>query len=193
MEVLLVEDYPALGYVGDTVQVRNGYARNYLIPRGIAVDFGSRRAKEFQHILTGVTAKRARLRGEAEELGKKVSGERLAFELKVGSGGKAFGSIGVRDILKQMQEKGYALDKKQVRLSDTIKTAGEFEAQIQLHSDVLVPVSIEVKGIVEKAAQSEGKKAKSEDRASDESSEADEALSADAIDSEGLTEISDEE
>lgn len=193
MEVLLVEDYPALGYVGDTVQVRNGYARNYLIPRGIAVDFGSRRAKEFQHILTGVTAKRARLRGEAEELGKKVSGERLAFELKVGSGGKAFGSIGVRDILKQMQEKGYALDKKQVRLSDTIKTAGEFEAQIQLHSDVLVPVSIEVKGIVEKAAQSEGKKAKSEDRASEESSEADEALSTDAIDSEGLTEISDEE
>ena len=193
MEVLLVEDYPVLGYVGDTVQVRNGYARNYLIPRGIAVDFGSRRAKEFQHILTGVTAKRARLRGEAEELGKKVSGERLAFELKVGSGGKAFGSIGVRDILKQMQEKGYALDKKQVRLSDTIKTAGEFEAQIQLHSDVLVPVSIEVKGIVEKAVQSEGKKAKSEDRASEESSEADEALSTDAIDIEGVTEISDEE
>lgn len=188
MEVLLVEDYPALGYVGDTVQVRNGYARNYLIPRGIAVDFGSRRAKEFQHILTGITAKRARLRGEAEELGKKVSGERLAFDLKVGSGGKAFGSIGVRDIVKQLQERGYALDKKQVRLADTIKTAGEFEAQIQLHSDVLVPVSIEVKGIVVKAAQLEGKKAKSQDGSPEDSSIDTEMPTAEDIDSEGAIE-----
>lgn len=193
MEVLLVEDYPALGYVGDTVQVRNGYARNYLIPRGIAVDFGSRRAKEFQHILTGITAKRARLRGEAEELGKKVSGERLAFDLKVGSGGKAFGSIGVRDIVKQLQERGYALDKKQVRLTDTIKTAGEFEAQIQLHSDVLVPVSIEVKGIVEKAAQLEGKKVKSQDDSPEDSTVDEEIPTTEAIDSELPVEVSDED
>ena len=193
MEVLLVEDYPALGYVGDTVQVRNGYARNYLIPRGIAVDFGSRRAKEFQHILTGITAKRARLRGEAEELGKKVSGERLGFDLKVGSGGKAFGSIGVRDIVKQLQERGYALDKKQVRLTDTIKTAGEFEAQIQLHSDVLVPVSIEVKGIVEKAAQLEGKKVKSQDDSPEDSTVDEEIPTTEAIDSELPVEVSDED
>jgi len=192
MEVLLVEDYPALGYVGDTVQVRNGYARNYLIPRGIAVDFGSRRAKEFQHILTGITAKRARLRGEAEELGKKVSGERLGFELKVGTGGKAFGSIGVRDIVKQLQERGYVLDKKQVRLSDTIKAAGEFEAQIQLHSDVLVPVSIEVKGIVEKAAQVETKKGKAQDESPEDSSVDEEMSTAEAIDSEVPIEATEE-
>jgi large subunit ribosomal protein L9 len=186
MEVLLVEDYPALGYVGDTIQVRNGYARNYLIPRGIAVDFGSRRAKEFQHILTGVTAKRARLRGEAEELGKKVSGEQLGFELKVGAGGKAFGSIGVRDIVKQLQERGYALDKKQVRLSDTIKTSGEFEAQVQLHADVIVPVSIQVKGIVEKAAQVEGKSRKSQEDSTEGPSAADELATLEADDNEEI-------
>ncbi len=167
MEVLLIEDFPALGYVGDTVQVRNGYARNFLFPRGIAVDFASRKAKEFNHIMAGITAKRSRLRGEAEELGKKVSAERLSFELKVGAGGKAFGSVGTRDILKALQDRGYAIDKKQVRLNDIIKSAGEFEAEIQLHSEVVVPVTVDVKAIAEKVAKPEGKKSRKKE-ASDE-------------------------
>lgn len=156
MQVLLVEDFPALGYVGDTVQVKSGYARNYLIPRGVAVDVGSRRAREFAHILTGVTAKRTRLKGEAQGLGEQVAKESLSFELKVGSGGKAFGSIGSRDVLKQLNEKGYSFDKKQVRLADTIKAPGEYTATVQLHAEVAVEVAISVAGIKEKKVEDDG-------------------------------------
>ena len=158
MQVLLVENYPALGYVGDTVQVKSGYARNYLIPSGIAVDVSSRKAKHFQHLLSGVNAKRARLKSEAEELGKQVSSESLSFDLKVGASGKSFGSISSRDALKALQDKGYQLEKKQVRLADTIKTPGDYTVSVQLHADVVVEVPVSVIGIKQKEKPVEGKK-----------------------------------
>ncbi|MCI5065799.1 50S ribosomal protein L9 [bacterium] len=146
MQVLLIEDYPSIGYVGETVQVKRGYARNFLIPRGFAVDVGSRRAKEFQHLLKGVGAKRVRLKSEAEELGRRVAHDTMTFSLKVGSSGKAFGSITARDILKKLEERGYEFEKKQVRLEDSIKAPGKYTASLQLHSEVVVELTIVVEG-----------------------------------------------
>lgn len=192
MQVLLVENYPALGYVGDTVQVKNGYARNYLIPRGIAVDVSSRRAKHFEHLMSGVSAKRSRLKSEAEELGKQVSQESLSFELKLGAGGKSFGSISSKDALKQLQDKGYQFEKKQVRLADIIKAPGDYVVTVQLHSEVSVEVPVSVAGIKqkEKTEEPKGKKARGGARSKRDASA--EGLEEDGLEGEESLEVSEE-
>ena len=185
MQVLLVDNYPALGYVGDTIQVKKGYGRNFLIPKGIAVEVGSRRAREVQHLIAGVNAKRARLKSEAEELGKKISGERLSFELKVGANGKAFGSVSVRDVLGQINGLGYDFQRKQVRLSDVIKAPGDYTASVQLHSEVVVEFPISVAGIKEKAPDEprgkKGRRRKADDAVSEDVEAGGEGLEASEV------------
>ena len=107
MEVILQEDYAALGYIGDQVQVRPGFARNFLIPRGIAIAYSKRNVGEMAHRLVAIHAKKAKLKAAAEEEGKKLSAIVLSFTLKFGKQGKSFGTITTRDIEAQLLEKGF--------------------------------------------------------------------------------------
>jgi large subunit ribosomal protein L9 len=193
MQLLLLEDYPALGYVGDTVQVKNGHARNFLIPQGIGIECSSRRAKEFEHLMKGVTAKRARLKSDAESLGSEIAKEKLSFELKVGSGGRAFGSITSRDILKKLEERGYSLEKKQVRLHDPIKTPGEHVAEVQLHGEVTVELSVEVVGIKDTSKDAGGDAGDKKASGSDAEAEVPEGEDSGATDAGDESSASDEE
>lgn len=152
MKVLLKENYPKLGYVGDTIEVRPGYARNYLLPRGIAVEAGSRSAKQFAHVLSGVLVRRTKLKVEAETMASRMQSISLEFTLKVSDGGKSFGAITSRDIEAALKEKGYAVERRQIRLAEPLKNSGKFSVEVKLHAEVsaFVPVVIEAEKRAEK-------------------------------------------
>lgn len=168
MEVILQSDFPSLGYVGDRVNVANGYARNYLIPRGVAVEASSRNERQIKHLLSAINVKKARLRGEAEELSKKVGAVTVEFKLKVGEGGKTFGAITPKDIEAALKAQGFDILRKQIRLLEPLKKAGEYKVQVKLHSEVTASITakLTLEGQLEKREddgapkKGRGKKAK---------------------------------
>jgi len=144
MEVILKEDYISLGYIGDTVRVRRGFARNFLIPRGIAVEASSGNERQLKHKLSGIIAKRIKKKAEAEEFAKVLGQVTVEFTLKVGAKGKSFGAVTSRDIEASLKALGYEVDRRQIRLNETIKGAGVYAVDVKLHSEVTVPVSVKV-------------------------------------------------
>lgn len=144
MEVILREDCLPLGYVGDTVRVKRGYARNYLLPRGLAVEASSTNSRALKHQLSGIMAKRVKKRAEAEQFGAVLSQIIVEFTLKMGAQGKSFGSVTTRDIEASLKSLGYEVDRRQIKLVDVIKGAGLHKAEVKLHSEVTVPLQIKV-------------------------------------------------
>ena len=158
MEVILRENFPTLGYVGDLVNVKRGYARNFLIPRGIAVESSSRNSALLRHKLSAIAARRAKLKVEAEEYSKKLSSVVLEYTLKLGEGGKVFGSIGTKDIEATFKAAGFEISKTQIKLTEAIKKAGEYAVIVKLHADVSVtfPVKVQSETPKKKADAEEG-------------------------------------
>jgi large subunit ribosomal protein L9 len=144
MEVILKEDYISLGYIGDTVRVRRGFARNFLIPRGIAVEASSGNERQLKHKLSGIISKRIKKKAEAEAFAKVLGQVTVEFTLKVGAKGKSFGSVTTRDIEASLKALGYAVDRRQIRISETIKVPGVYTVEVKLHSEVVVPVNVKV-------------------------------------------------
>lgn len=144
MEVILREDFLTLGYVGDTVSVRRGFARNYLIPNGIAVEASSGNERQLKHKLSAIIAKRMKKKTEAEEFGKVLGQVTVELTLKVGAQGKSFGSISGKDIESKLKELGYNVDRRQIKLADPIRSAGSFEVEVKLHSEVSVGIQLKV-------------------------------------------------
>jgi large subunit ribosomal protein L9 len=144
MEVILREDYISLGYIGDTVKVRRGFARNYLIPRGIAVEASSENERALKHKLGSIMAKRIKKKAEAEAFGKVLEQITVEFTLKVGAKGKSFGSVTTRDIESSLKALGYEVDRRQIRLAETIKGPGIYKVEVKLHSEVSVAVQVKV-------------------------------------------------
>lgn len=144
MEVILREDFLSLGYVGDTVRVKRGFARNYLIPRGIAVESSTTNEKVLKHKLSAIVAKRIKKKTEAEQFGKILEQVIVEFTLKVGAKGKSFGSVTTKDIEASLKALGYEVDRRQIRLIDAIRGAGVHTVEVKLHSEVVVPVQVKV-------------------------------------------------
>ena len=144
MEVILREDFLSLGYVGDTVRVKRGFARNYLIPRGIAVESSTTNEKVLKHKLSAIVAKRIKKKAEAEQFGKILEQVIVEFTLKVGAKGKSFGSVTTKDIEASLKALGYEVDRRQIRLIDAIRGAGVHTVEVKLHSEVVVPVQVKV-------------------------------------------------
>ncbi len=145
MLVILKQDFPSLGYVGDQVNVRRGYARNYLIPRGVAVEIASRNAAVVSHRMAGIAAHKSKLKLKAQELGQELTNKaKLEFTLKIGGQNKSFGSVSARDIELALVEQGFKLDRKQIRLHEAIKSGGEFVVTIKLHSEVSIDLPVKV-------------------------------------------------
>lgn len=142
MQVILRQDYEPLGKIGTQVNVKDGYARNYLIPRGIAVPAtkGNIRILEEETRLKELRENRSLKRSQslAENL-KKLS---LTIPVKVGEEDKVFGAVTAQEISEQLKEKGYDIDKKQILLDEPIKALGIFDIPIKLHSEVEVTVKL---------------------------------------------------
>lgn len=166
MEIILLEDFPALGYVGDRVRVRPGYARNFLLPRGVAAELTNRNARLMAHQMAVVNAKRAKLKAQAQELASSVSGIKLDFKLKVGKNLKSFGSISVRDIENELKKLGHDFDRKRIKLPEPIRKAGEYRVEVKLHSEVSATIAVLVEAEIvvaeeptEKPSRKKGRRA----------------------------------
>ncbi len=144
MEVILREDFLSLGYVGDTVRVKRGFARNYLIPRGIAVESSTTNEKVLKHKLAAIVAKRIKKKAEAEQFAKILEQVIVEFTLKVGAKGKSFGSVTAKDVEASLRALGYEVDRRQIRLIEAIRGPGAHKVEVKLHSEVVVPVQVKV-------------------------------------------------
>ena len=160
MEIVLAQDVVGLGDVGQRVVVKSGYARNYLLPQGMAVEIGSASARQAAHKMKQVEAKKKRFKVEAEKLVEQIKALTIGLELRVGKSGKVFGSLSTRDISAKLKENGFDIDRRRVLLSEPIKKIGEQSVEIKLHPEVTTELKLNVKAI--KATKEDEKEEASE-------------------------------
>lgn len=145
MEVVLLKDVSRLGEAGDVRDVAAGYARNYLIPKGLAAVATEAMRKRVQERAAAEARREAARKEGAKEMATDLEGLELLFKPRVGESGRLYGSITKRDIVEQILEKtGEEIDTRQVMLEDSIKEVGEYQVEIELHSDVRQEIKVTV-------------------------------------------------
>jgi len=149
MEVILREDVPHLGTMGDIVKVRPGYARNYLLPRGLASVADKRNLRVLDHEKRIVDEKRKRALSAADQLAKRLSLTPVTIQARAGEEGKLFGSVTNIDIERALSEAGFAVERRRIRLDEPIKTLGTHVVSIVLAAGVQATVTVTVAAIAE--------------------------------------------
>ena len=144
--VLLREDVEHLGARGEIVKVKAGYARNYLLPRKLAVEATPGNVKRIEAERGALLKKEAKERAGAEAQSAQMGGLRLNFERKVGEHGLLYGSVTSMHIADALKEKGYEIDRRRVHLPEPIKETGEFTVSVRLHREVTVDIPVVVTG-----------------------------------------------
>lgn len=142
MLVILQKSVPNLGDVGDVVKVKDGYGRNYLVPRGFAVIADTKNTRRMEHQQRVVAATKAKAKSEAEALGAKLSGTAVTITAKVGDEGKIFGSVTNRDIAEALHAAGVEVDRKTIDIGEAIKTTGAYDVQVKLGMGVEATVKV---------------------------------------------------
>lgn len=142
MEIILREDVAHLGKAGEVVSVKDGYARNYLLPRGLAYPATGGNKRRIEAERQRRDARLATERGDAEQLAGRLAEVSLTFTVKAGEGEKLFGSITAQDIAQQLKEQGFALDKRRVALEEPIKMIGIYKVPIRLEAGVQAEVRV---------------------------------------------------
>ena len=148
MEIILQEDIDKLGHRGDVVIVKPGYARNYLLPRSLAIEATAGNMKALERIRTSLAKKTATELEAAKKQADLLSGVSVSFKRKTGENDQMFGSVTTADISEALAAQGFKVDKRQVQLADPIKTIGEHDVTIRVFRDV----TAHVKAAVEKEA-----------------------------------------
>lgn len=148
MEVILREDVPHLGHIGDIVKVRPGYARNYLLPRGLATVADKRNLRVLEHEKRIVDEKRKRAMTAAEQLSRRLGGTTVTIAARAGEEGKLFGSVTNIDVERALSEAGFAIERRRIRLDEPIKVLGEHKVAIALSAGVHAEVTVSVTPIV---------------------------------------------
>ncbi|MDD2326913.1 MAG: 50S ribosomal protein L9 [bacterium] len=144
MEVILKEDILTLGYKDEVVNVKKGYARNYLIPQGKAVIASESAKKVLAENQRQRAHKLAQIKADAEALAARMEGVNLTIGAKTSSTGTIFGSVTTIQIAEALKEKGFEVDRKLILIKDQVKEVGAYNAVVKLHKEVLVEVPFEV-------------------------------------------------
>jgi len=145
MKIILIQDMDKLGQKNDIITVKTGYARNYLIPKGYAIQATGSAVKIHNENLKQRAHKEEKVRNEAEVLAGKLAEVKLVLGAKVSSAGKIFGSVNTIQLAEALKEKGFDIDRKNILLGeDAIKEIGNYKAVIKLHRDVKVDIDFEV-------------------------------------------------
>jgi large subunit ribosomal protein L9 len=144
MKVLLKEHVEGVGHLGDVLEVSDGFARNFLLPRKKAIEASERSVREFEHFRRIMAEKARKEKIELEAHAKNISAVSLTFTVQAGRDGKLFGSVTSKDIEEGLAEKGFTIDRKKIHLAHPIKALGTVEVPIKLHRDVTATVSVEV-------------------------------------------------
>lgn|SRR5690554_3368201 len=143
-ELLLIKPVEDLGHEGDQVTVRSGYARNYLLPRGLAVPLTRANRKQVEVLRARSEARRKAELEEAQETAEKLNNLSIALAVKTGPGGKVFGAVTAADLLQRLAESGIELEKRQVSLYTPARSLGKHTTRIRLHPEVVVDFEFEI-------------------------------------------------
>ncbi|MFO7570581.1 MAG: 50S ribosomal protein L9 [Smithellaceae bacterium] len=146
MKVILKHNVPSLGKAGDLVKVNDGYARNLLIPKGLAVEADDKNIKSFENDKKNVLQKAQKEKAHAQDLATRLAEVTLTLKRKVGDQHKIFGSVTSKDIEQALREKGFDIDRKSIVLDEPIKSLGEFKFKIKLLTGVDAEVKLNVVG-----------------------------------------------
>nr|WP_320119666.1 50S ribosomal protein L9 [uncultured Marinifilum sp.] len=144
MEIILKQDIHTLGYKNDIVTVKNGYARNYLIPNGIAILATESAKKMHAENMRQRAHKEEKIKNEALEIAKKLEGVTLSLGAKTSTTGKIFGSVNNIQIAEALTAQGFDIDRKVISIKDAVKEIGKYTATVKLHKEVKVEISFEV-------------------------------------------------
>lgn len=144
MEVILKEDIVNLGKMGEVVRVRDGYARNYLLPRGLVLMANKKNLKAFEHQRRVIAEQRERVVRQMQTLQEHLSGLPLTVVVKAGEEGKLFGSVTNIDIEKALRQKGFEVERRKIHMPEPIKALGDYEVPIRLAADVVATVKVSV-------------------------------------------------
>jgi len=144
MKIILKEDIKKIGKMGQIVDVANGYARNYLVPKGLAVEASTKNLRSLEHERKIIQEKAKKLKDSAQDIASRISSMTLTIKAKAGEEEKLFGSVTTMDIAEALLNEGLEIDKKKISLEEPIKRLGSYSVQIKLHSDVSVPLNIQI-------------------------------------------------
>ncbi|MCW3488952.1 50S ribosomal protein L9 [Dethiobacter alkaliphilus] len=145
MQVILLKDVKALGKKGEIKEVAEGYGRNFLLPRGLAVEASGGHLKQHKQQEKVVAGKKAKALTEAQETAAKLNGLKLEMKAKVGENGRLFGSITSNDVAAALKKQGFSVDKRKVELSDPVKALGTYSVRVKLHPEVDANLELIVK------------------------------------------------
>lgn len=151
MEVILKEDVVKLGSRGDVVKVAEGYGRNYLLPRKLAIEANTGNKKVIEQMRAASLRRSAKEKAQAEELSKQFDGLSVSFQRRSGEHDQLFGSVTSGDITEALQKKGFDLDRRKIQLHEPLKSLGEFTVPVKLHRDVTAHLKV----VIEKEAVAE--------------------------------------
>ena len=145
MKIILQQDVAKLGHYGEVVNVADGYARNYLFPRGMATVADAKAMKELDKRRAGEAAQAEQTKAQAQADAQTLEGKTLTIQARAGESNRLFGSITSQDIVDALQAQyKVTADKRKVAMNDPIKTLGTFTVPVRLHSDISVPLQVEV-------------------------------------------------
>ena len=148
MEVILKEDVPKLGSRGDVVRVAEGYGRNFLLPRKLAIEANSANKAVIEQMKAASVRRSAKEKHEADALAKQFEGLSVSFQRRSGGNEQLFGSVTSGDIAEALEKKSFHIDRRKIQLHEPLKAVGEFDIPVKLHKDVTAHVKV----IIEKEA-----------------------------------------
>jgi large subunit ribosomal protein L9 len=144
MEVILKEDIVNVGKIGEVVRVRDGYARNYLLPRGLVLVANKKNLKTFEHQKKMVADQKQKFIRQAQSAADQLAGIALVIPMKAGEEGRLFGSVTNMQIEKALKAKGLNVERRKIHLEEPIKSVGEYEIPIRLAADLTVAIKVSV-------------------------------------------------
>lgn len=145
MKVILLEDVKTLGKKGEIVNVNDGYARNFILPKKLGLEANSKNLNDLKLQKANEEKVAAEILAEAKELASKIEAGKVTLSIKVGEGGRTFGSVSSKEIAVAVKEQmGYEIDKKKIQLKDAIKTLGTHEVPVKLHAKVTAKLKVVV-------------------------------------------------
>jgi large subunit ribosomal protein L9 len=151
MQVILLERVPKLGQMGEVVKVRDGYARNFLLPQGKALRSNEANKKRFEKERATLEARNLERKGEAQTVADALAGKSFIIVRSAGETGQLYGSVAARDVLDALAAEGFNLGRNQVDLNHPIKSIGLHEVTLHLHSEVEIKISVNVARTAEEA------------------------------------------
>jgi large subunit ribosomal protein L9 len=144
MKVILKDDVKNVGNMGQIVNVSDGYARNYLVPRGLAVEASTKNIKSVEHEKRIIQEKAKKIKKSAEELSESISKLTLVIKAHAGEEGKLFGSVTTMDIAELLKNEGFEIDKKKISIDEPIKRLGTHTVNVKIHPEIITNVTVQV-------------------------------------------------